>query len=270
MPALRSITSNELKRSVDATQGRVREVECRFPGSRLYAPTSLGTHGAVLLLHGSEGGAAGYTALSAIRLASAGYVALAFAYFGVPGTPSKLERAPLERTIAAARWLKESRLVAGLPVALSGASRGAEHAILIASILRDTSSISAVAAHAPISVVCGSWDPATRAHAASPLRAPGGGAHLEAWTYQGRPIRDETPIALERYEGPVFLSHGRRDMVWPSSHTEELEARLRAAKRDVEVHYLEGEGHVPSRDGWAGLEAMRLAFLRRTVGRYES
>jgi predicted esterase len=43
---------------------------------------------------------------------------------------------------------------------------------------------------------------------------------------------------LERYSGPIFLSHGEEDQVWTVECTRRLEARLRASGGDPEVHTL--------------------------------
>jgi len=248
-----------LLQAVAATNGVVREQECPFPGSHLYTPSAPGSHPALVVLHGSEGASAGFTAYSAIRLASQGYAALAFGYFGEKGLAPTLARVDLGRAILAARWLRESASVRGRPLALVGASRGAEQALLIASILRDTSLVAAVAVHAATSVVWGSWDPTKFATVMEH------GQTVAAWTHHGQPLPDAMPIAIESYAGPVFMSHGTKDTVWPSRYTEELAARLRAARRDVVVSYLEGEGHVPSPAAWARMSEQRLLFLRRTL-----
>jgi dienelactone hydrolase len=82
----RGITREALLEAVRATNGAVREEECPFPGSHLYTPTAKGSHPGLVLLHGSEGARAGFTAYSAIRLASQGYAALALGYFGTQGS----------------------------------------------------------------------------------------------------------------------------------------------------------------------------------------
>ena len=50
--------------------------------------------------------------------------------------------------------------------------------------------------------------------------------------------------ANERYDGPLFISHGEQDAVWGADRTQRLAKRLRAAGRRPEVHIYKGEGHV--------------------------
>jgi predicted esterase len=53
-----------------------------------------------------------------------------------------------------------------------------------------------------------------------------------------------TPIEIERYGGPIFLSHGTADRMWSVEMTRRLESRLRSAGRTPEIRYYEGEDHV--------------------------
>lgn len=68
-----------------------------------------------------------------------------------------------------------------------------------------------------------------------------------AWSWRGssETLLPTTPIEVERYAGPVFLSHGTADRVWSVEMTRRLEARLRAHGPTPEVHYYEGEDHIP-------------------------
>ena len=52
-----------------------------------------------------------------------------------------------------------------------------------------------------------------------------------------RHARPRAPIEIERYDGPLFISHGE------ASGPSRVESRLRAAGRAPEVHIYKGEGH---------------------------
>ncbi|KFE72184.1 alpha/beta hydrolase family protein [Hyalangium minutum] len=210
-----------------------------------------------MLLHGSEGGDAGYSNLMAMELASRGFSVLAFAYYHGPGTPNVLANIPLEHTEEAARWLRDSSWVDGNNVGLFGVSRGAEQAILLASLLGDSGPISAVGAHAPFHAVVESFDPETYDFVPGPDGRP-----LPAWTYRGTVPTPGSPIALENFNGPVFLSHGTRDEVWSVEETRELQRRLLDAGKDPEVHYWPGEGHVLNSAYSAYLNAVSQFFSR--------
>ncbi len=116
----------------------VPEARTQFPGSYLFVPATPGAHPGIIALHGSGGGR--YTPgmmCNARLLASRGYATLAFCYFdcGADAMPEALSDVDLRRTYEAMLWLKRSPHVQGGPVVLSGASRGAEQAVLLASLL---------------------------------------------------------------------------------------------------------------------------------------
>jgi hypothetical protein len=116
----------------------VPEARAKFPGSYLFVPATPGAHPGIIALHGSGGGR--YTPgmmCNARLLASRGYATLAFCYFdcGAAAIPEALSNVDLRRTYEAMLWLKRSPHVRGRKVVLSGASRGAEQAVLLASLL---------------------------------------------------------------------------------------------------------------------------------------
>jgi hypothetical protein len=116
----------------------VTEVRQKFPGSYMFVPAGGGVHPGVLFLHGSGGGRnTPNMACTARVIAANGYAALSFCYFdcGVDAIPEALADVDLRRTYDAMVWLKQSRYVGGGKIALFGASRGAEKAALLASLL---------------------------------------------------------------------------------------------------------------------------------------
>jgi dipeptidyl aminopeptidase/acylaminoacyl peptidase len=239
----------------------VRSVDCPFPMGRLYVPSQRGAHPGIVLLHGSEGGRLRFVDGTAVFLARAGFAALVLPYFGVPQTPPRLHRVELSKTVEALDWLRQCWWVKGRAVGLYGASRGAEHALFVASLVRAPRLLRAVAVHAPPATTWGAFDPFTRKSLYTPL-----GNKEPAWTLEGRPVPSGVALEIEQYEGPVFISHGTQDEIWPALFSRTLEQRLRQAGREVEVLYLEGEGHVPSPAVRAMLAERRLAFFRRHLG----
>ena len=134
-------------------------------------------------------------------------------------------------------------------VGLFGVSRGAEHALLVTSLMvRDGESglPDAVAALAPPDVICGAFDART-------------------WKGASDCLLPTTPIAIEDYDGPFFLAHGKKDKVWSSHMTERLTARLRSAGRAPEVHLYEDQGHVPDSAGENVFNADLIGFFERTL-----
>lgn len=155
------------------------------------------------------------------------------------------------RDVALDRTAEALAVLHALPLSgkvdLYGVSRGAEHALLVTSLMvrdRVPGLPDAVAVHTAPDVICGafvgancgdsgdpgwrSWDPAER-----------------AWTWRDSSdaLLPSTPIEIERYAGPLFLSHGMRDAMWSVATTQRREARLLRASRTPEVHLLAGQDH---------------------------
>jgi pimeloyl-ACP methyl ester carboxylesterase len=185
---------------------------------------------AVIFLGGSDGGLnEPWPAL----LASHGYDVLALAYFGLDGLPRDLSEIPLEYFAAAIELMRER--VGGLKLAVIGASRGGELALLLGATFPQ---IQAVVGYVPSGVT---W-PGIGIDPTASTRA--------AWTYRGKPLpfvpQHPTPptvcesgslsftpsflasledrdaveaasIAVERINGPVLLISGEDDRLWPST-----------------------------------------------------
>jgi dienelactone hydrolase len=116
----------------------VPEVRRRFPGSYMFVPAGGGTHPGVIFFHGSGGGRNTPTSACTARVQAArGYASLAFCYFdcGDDTIPEALADVDLKRSYDAMVWLKRSPWVNGRKVAMMGASRGAEKAALLASLI---------------------------------------------------------------------------------------------------------------------------------------
>lgn len=233
-----------------------------------YGPAGEGPFPAILVLHGSEGGWSGWSHRNAVLLAAHGFVAYPHAYAraGNVWNAGSIAEVPLDRTVDALKALQAAPFCNG-KVGVYGASRGGEHALLVASLMaRDGLAPlpDAVAAHSPADVVCGSfdarrwrdrgdpgwqvWDPAER-----------------AWTWRGssEELKPTTPIEIERYAGPLFLSHGTADTTWDVAMTRRLEERLRTHGRAPEVHYYEGQDHISDSDGENVHHERLIAFFRR-------
>lgn len=155
---------------------------------------------AVVTFGGSDGGNG--TVPLARAFASEGFPALAIAYFKAPGLPRQLDRIPLEYFARAVRTLARRPDVDPARVALAGASRGGEAALLVASTYPKL-------VHGAIALV--------------PDYQTNSG-----WTLHGRPVPYDRVIPVERIRGPVLTASGGRDQVWSSSvYTDQIELRLR-------------------------------------------
>jgi dipeptidyl aminopeptidase/acylaminoacyl peptidase len=212
----------------------------------LYVPEGEGRSPGILVLHGSEGGHSGWSAFDALALAIHGFATYPLSYSegGNLWHAGDIHNVDLEKTAEALDWIRRHSCVNG-KVGVYGVSRGAEHALLLTSLLArdDPAKLpDAVAVHSPSDTICGAfisgqfhpkeeetWDPSKR-----------------AWRWRGssEEFLPTKPIEIERYSGPVLLSHGEADKTWTVECTRRLETRLRAAGRNPEVHYYADEGHM--------------------------
>lgn len=216
-----------------------------------YGPPGDGPFPAILVLHGSEGGWSGWSHRNAAIFAASGFLAFPFSYSrsGNAWVAGDIADVPIDRTVEALRALRGFEFAAPR-VGVYGVSRGGEHALLLAALMARDGLVDppeAVAAHSPSDVVVAAfkagrwrdksdpahevWDPAER-----------------AWTWRGasEELKPTTPIEIERYGGPLFLSHGEQDQMWSVEATRRLEARLIAAGREPVVRYYAGQDHLPN------------------------
>ena len=260
--------------------GSVEAVEIRTPelfADYHEAEPATASPGAVIVLGGSEGGIQSATGI-ARRLAEAGFSSLAVSYFGSEGQSTVLNEIPLEQMTAARAWL-EARPGQTGGIAIIGASKGAELALLTAS--RDPA-IRAVVAGVPSSVVWqgvdmsggptgSSWTSGGEALAYVPYdfsRGFRGIYQLYADSLPGAP--EAAVIPVERINGPVMLISGDADGLWPSADMAgRIVARLEQNGFAYAVENLTypGAGHAafgpPLQN--TTLLTQQLAFLGGTV-----
>jgi len=105
-------------------------------GARLCAPIANKHSPGILVLHGSEGGRAGWAHAQAVILATQGFCAMALPYSsgGNPWHSGDIHEVDIDKTENALVWLKNHDLTNG-NIGLFGSSRGGEHALLAATAL---------------------------------------------------------------------------------------------------------------------------------------
>ena len=133
----------------------VAEARVAFPASYMFAPRDEGTHPGMLLLHGSEGGRWSVLSMCDARwYAAHGFVAMFLCYSdcGNDALPEAIHMVDLGRTYDALQYVKNSPYVAGRKVALTGGSRGAEQALVLATFLARHSSTGRARAGEPVSI----------------------------------------------------------------------------------------------------------------------
>ena len=215
------VATATLRRRAVAPGVRVTPVRTNGLVGSFYEPARAGRHPAILVLGGSGGGLPPPLG-PAGGLASHGYAVLALAYFGAPGLPRTLSNIPLEYFATALQWISAQPSVDRSRVGVLGLSRGAELALLLATIYPD---LHAVVAYMPSNVVVrGCCD------AGSPIAWTLGGRAVAAPVAPtGRSMTSDRPeIPVERIHGAVILISGRDDEVWPSTEmADDIMARLR-------------------------------------------
>lgn len=243
---------------------------------RFFRPSADYMRGAIIVLGGSGGGL-GWSGDVAAQLCAEGYATLALAYFGWPGLPKKLVGIRLEYVASAIRWLERTIASVASPVAIIGASRGTELALLAASRF---SQVRVVVAVAPSSVLWGPdsaigtimgqpawtfgglalpamrppsawWPPRSAVGVVSSwmLRTPWRNTPLVLKSLQDVDAVTRAAIPVEQIMGHVLLISGGDDQLWPSRQMgEAIMARLQTAGRPFEARHVsyDGAGHAVS------------------------
>lgn len=154
-------------------------------------------HPAILLLGGSEGGLGGGAQHMALALQKQGFTVFHLAYFGAPGQSDALERIPLELFDRAIDWLKAQPGVDPERLAVVGASKGAEAALLLASRRPD---LRAAVAGMPTSVA---WNGVNW--------ASGGQSPHSSWTVGGKDVPTMPFTEWNQSEGIISVYRSVED-----------------------------------------------------------
>jgi dienelactone hydrolase len=240
----------------------IQTIQVRDDGlvGTFYLPRTPPPWPAVVAVGGSSPGIFG---LPGLMFASEGIATLALAYFGMPGLPRTFERIPLEYFGGALRWLGRRDDVRPDAIAVAGASRGGELALLLAATYPE---IRAAVSWVGSGLVYGGVVSMGVAPVAGWTRegrdVPSAGFVPGAVDMNARPVTltpgflaglDDVEavaaaeIPVERINGPVLLVSGADDAVWPSTVLSEFAVRrLRAHRHPHAVEHLvyEGAGHV--------------------------
>ena len=237
----------------------VRRVDEREQGlvGTFYAPESKEPQPAVILLGGSSGAV---EEARAALLASHGLATFALGYFAREGLPADLSQIPLEYFYRALNWLQGRSEVASERIAIMGASKGAEAALLLGATLPE---VAAVIAYAPSAVVfqglsrqqgetrVSSWsrngqDVPFVPYAAAPeidqaaaKGEPLAFAQMYSHSVENSAAAQQATIPVEQINGPIMLISGGDDQMWPSARfSDMITSRLKRCNFTYPVTHL--------------------------------
>ncbi|MCC6276516.1 MAG: prolyl oligopeptidase family serine peptidase [Oligoflexia bacterium] len=229
--------------------------------AKLVVPNNQEVKGGLVLLHGSEGGGSGHTLAQAQLLAASGYAALVICYKSCDSSLVRFDQIEIEDTYKALDWFRNSKYLTSKKVALYGVSRGAELAMLLAAISANTPGLKppdALATHAVTDRVVGGffwyhWYHYENGDARKPL-PPTQDPELhnplmieleQPWRWRGSTegLSEDTRIPIERFKGPVLVTHGAKDPIWTVDKAKNIQKSLKKRGGTFEVHLFEGEGH---------------------------
>jgi len=270
----------------------VVERDTPFLGSRFYTPNDGQKHTSVIMLHGSEGGSEPYIDSEANILATQGYAVLVLCYFDcnrlLVGPRQTLKNVEATLVLDAVTWIRKQSS-ANSKVVVYGLSRGAELIMIVGSLsMTSANHPNALIAHSPSDVFVGPWnwswsDPAcwlckagigkcsvTAAKSDyqwNPSCGPDDPGKMDfsksAWLISGVNIIAGQRIEIEKYSGPILITVGDKDEIWPVDQTRRIEATLKAAGRSPEIHYFPNEGHVFSGSDEVTRRELVMNFLKR-------
>jgi dienelactone hydrolase len=239
------------------------------------APAGPGPHPLLIVLHGSEGGDSLQAARQAARFASRGFATFALNYvvyaYGrqpLPGVPSAFLNVPVEMVDRARTRIAREPGVDTARTGILGVSKGAEFALVIASL---RSWPQAVVACVPSDVVWGGFGTAAPTGVRFSSWSDGGAplAYIPYDRYEqvfegkvtAREVHDRSlllhrdsvgpaRIPVERIRARTLLIGATDDDVWPSgAMADRIAARMRNAGRSVELMSVARGGHAVCGDG---------------------
>lgn len=250
--AIRAFKHEDVRREVVRVEGVV--------GTLFYQEEDM-ARPVVVVLGGSDGEIQEH---AAALLATKGYNVFALAYFGQEGVPKDLDKIPLEYFDGAIQWVKGRFSVE--KVTLIGYSRGAEAALLLASVYPDE--FKAVVAGAPGAYVTSglkntiyapipSWTLEgedlpylTFKYRPAQMFSMLGGmikrkpvSFLSIWenSLSKQELAEASRIEVERIKAPVLLIAGGQDQVWPSERfAKKIAQEMVRVPRQL---HFEGAGH---------------------------
>lgn len=262
------ISKDELQLTLQTPDITCEEIRNKDIAANFYYPKNKENVPLIIMLGGSNGGIREVDDRAKI-ISSHGYAVLALGYFRMENLPKSIERIPLEYFFKSVDWAKEKQFIDTTKIVIIGVSKGAEAALLVASMRRD---IKGAIAFVPSNV---RWQ-----------GIPNGPSFVSkpSWTLNGKDLpflncsfsfsffgkfisnakqiemreifqtiftEDKSKIKpalieVEKINGPILLFAGKDDKLWPSyDMCQMMENRLDSLnfEHQVECFYYDNAGH---------------------------
>jgi dienelactone hydrolase len=191
------------------------------------------------------------------RFIDEGYAFLAIGYFGMPGTPEKLDRIALEGVHAAIQKAAADPAIDSRCIAVIGGSKGAELALLLASRYPDIKAVAALApGNATFVAITDAMTTSSFSHngeqvpfvpfpwkATIPLITGDKRKVFDLMT-QDRAAVERALIPVEKINGPIMLISGTKDEMWAAKEmSDDIITRLKEKKFPYANEHLAIEGN---------------------------
>ncbi len=191
----------------------------------------------IVALGGAEGG--NVWATSRVRklrnrFNDEGYAVLAVGYFGMPGTPEKLDRIALEGLHTAIMDAAKNPAIDGRCIAVMGGSKGGELALLLASRYPEIKSAAAIVpGNAVFVALTSAMTTSSFSHngqalpfvplpwRATPALITGDKRKVFEIMREDHAAVEQASIPVEKINGPVFLLSATQDEMWNSHEMSE-------------------------------------------------
>lgn len=248
----------------------ITETKTPFKGSKVFKPKDGGNHLSIVLLHGSEGGSAGALDDQGKALAARGYNVMMLCYFDCDNKSKimqTLKDVPASKVLDAVAWMRHQPGNDG-KVVVYGFSRGGELTMVAGSMnAKGDRKPDALIAHTPSDQFNGPWnwawesprcfecktDNCTQDSPESDYKWNGEcgpddpdkiDMKKSAFLVNGLSVPEGTRIPIEKFNGPILITVGDQDELWPVDQTHRLEATLKKAGKPATVYYFPGEKHI--------------------------
>jgi dienelactone hydrolase len=265
-----------------------------FLTSRVYSPKDNRKHLSIVMLHGSEGGSAGFISSEAKAIAAKGYNVMTLCYFDCDPNTNRpfetLKEVPVSLVFKAIKWMREQPNNDG-KVVIYGLSRGAELTMIAGSLNPKDKDAKpdALIAHSPSDTFnqpynaswdfpqcwlckthnCGKHSP-KKDSVWNPKCGPDEIDRVDwsksAWVVNGKTVRAGKRIPIEKFSGPVLITVGDQDDVWPVAQTRRIEKTLKEAGKAPEVYYFPKEKHVFDHAALTCRDRLVTTFLDKVDG----